>query len=52
MRLDGLDYIKAAVEEWMGASPLYTARMQHAMRFEGDDVSTIFKGLQLDCGFT
>jgi hypothetical protein len=39
-----------AIEEWMGASPLYTRRMQKAMNFVGDDVPTIFKGLQLDCG--
>jgi len=40
-----------AIEEWMGASPVYTRRMQRAMGFVGDDVSTIFKGLQLDVGF-
>ncbi|MGH7894535.1 MAG: hypothetical protein ACREQL_07695 [Candidatus Binatia bacterium] len=40
-----------AIEEWMGASPIYTRRMQRAMGFEGDDVPTIFKGLQLDVGF-
>jgi hypothetical protein len=40
-----------AIEEWMGASPIYTRRMQRAMRFEGDDVVTIMKGLQLDVGF-
>ena len=39
-----------AIEEWMGASPVYTQRMQRALRFEGDDVVTIFKGLQLDIG--
>lgn len=41
-----------AIEEWMGASPIYTQRMQRAMGFAGgDDVETIFKGLQLDVGF-
>jgi hypothetical protein len=40
-----------AIEEWMGASPIYTRRMQRTMRFEGDDVATIMKGLQLDVGF-
>ncbi len=40
-----------AIEEWMGASPIYTRRMQRAMRFEGDDMATIMKGLQLDVGF-
>ncbi|CAB4702458.1 MAG: hypothetical protein F2667_05305 [Actinobacteria bacterium] len=39
-----------AIEEWAGASPLYTRRMQKALRYEGDDVITIFKGLQLDIG--
>jgi hypothetical protein len=39
-----------AIEEWMGASPVYTKRMQRALGFEGDSVETIFKGLQLDVG--
>ncbi len=39
-----------AIEEWMGASPVYTRRMQRALGFEGDSVETIFKGLQLDIG--
>ena len=39
-----------AIEEWMAASPVYTRRMQQALQFEGDDVVTIFKGLQLDIG--
>ena len=39
-----------AIEEWRGASPIYTKRMQRALQFEGDDVVTIFKGLQLDIG--
>ena len=40
-----------AIEEWMAASPIYTRRMQRALRaHEGDDVITIFKGLQLDIG--
>lgn len=41
---------QVAIEEWMGASPIYTRRMQQALKFEGDDVPTIFKGLQLDIG--
>jgi hypothetical protein len=32
-----------AIEEWMGASPVYTKRMQRALGFEGDSVETIFK---------
>src|SRR5690606_41280341 len=39
-----------AVEEWAGASPIYTKRMQRALKFEGDDVPTIFKGLRLGLG--
>ncbi len=39
-----------AIEEWMAASPIYTRRMQQALRYAGDDVITIFKGLQLDIG--
>ena len=39
-----------AIDEWMGASPLYTGRMQRALGFSGDSVETIFKGLQIDIG--
>ncbi|GAA5092376.1 hypothetical protein [Nocardia iowensis] len=39
-----------AIEEWQLASPVYTRRMQRAFGFPGDDVATIFKGLQLDIG--
>src|SRR4051812_8238158 len=39
-----------AIEEWASASPLYSKRMQRALGFEGDDVPTIFKNLQLDIG--
>jgi len=41
---------QVACDEWMGASPIYTQRMQRALQYVGDDVVTIFKGLQLDCG--
>ncbi|MDT5257159.1 MAG: hypothetical protein QOD10_2239 [Mycobacterium sp.] len=44
------EMLQVAIEEWMGASPIYTKRMQKALRYEGDDVITIFKGLQLDIG--
>jgi hypothetical protein len=44
------EMLQVAIEEWMGASPIYTRRMQQALRYEGDDVVTIFKGLQLDIG--
>jgi len=39
-----------AIDEWMGASPVYTQRIQRALRFSGDDVATIFKGIQFDVG--
>ena len=39
-----------AIEEWRGASPVYTRRMQRALGFEGDSVETIFKGMQIDVG--
>jgi hypothetical protein len=39
-----------AIDEWAAASPVYTRRMQRALRYEGTDVVTIFKGLQLDIG--
>jgi hypothetical protein len=44
-----------AIEEWAGASPIYTRRMQRALGYapavagEGDVVQ-VFKGLQLDIG--
>jgi hypothetical protein len=41
---------EVAIAEWMGASPVYTRRMQRALRFSGDDVATIFKGMQFDVG--
>jgi hypothetical protein len=41
---------QVAIEEWAGASPHYTRRMQRALGYEGTDVVTIFKGLQLDIG--
>ncbi|CAM4373340.1 hypothetical protein MB901379_00469 [Mycobacterium basiliense] len=44
------EMLQIAIEEWAGASPIYTKRMQQALNFEGDDVPTIFKGLQLDIG--
>lgn len=42
--------LQIAIEEWMGASPIYTRRMQKALKYEGVDIFTIFKGLQLDIG--
>ena len=40
-----------AIEEWMGASPVYTGRMRRLMGIEGDGVDAIMKALQLDVGF-
>ncbi len=40
-----------AIDEWMGASPVYTRRTQQLLGFAGGrDVETIFKGMQLDVG--
>lgn len=44
------EMLQVAIEEWMGASPIYAKRLQRALDFEGDDVVTIFKGMQLDIG--
>src|SRR6478736_1779399 len=41
---------QVAIEEWAGSSPIYTRRMQKALKYEGTDILTIFKGLQLDIG--
>lgn len=40
-----------AIEEWRGASPIYTERIRKIMNIEGNGVSAIFKQLQLDPGF-
>lgn len=42
---------QVAIEQWMGASPVYTRRIQRLLGFAGgEDVPTIFKGLQFDVG--
>jgi hypothetical protein len=41
---------QVSIEEWMGASPIYSKRMQRALGFEGREVGTIFKNLQFDIG--
>jgi hypothetical protein len=47
----GTDVMRdVAIDEWMGASPVYTRRMQELLGFRGDDVATIFKGMQFDIG--
>jgi len=42
--------VRISIEEWMAASPIYSKRTQRALGFEGDDVGTVFKNLQLDIG--
>jgi hypothetical protein len=49
-RFGGDAYVRFSIEEWMAASPIYSLRMQRAMGFEGHDVGTVFKNLQLDIG--
>jgi hypothetical protein len=39
-----------AIEEWRGASPIYTRRIQQLLGFGRGDVETIFKGMQIDIG--
>ena len=46
---DAVDQV--AIDEWMGASPVYTGGMRRLMSIEGDTVPAIVKALQLDCGF-
>jgi hypothetical protein len=49
-RFSEKDQTQFSIDEWMGASPLYSKRMQRALGFEGSDVGTVFKNLQLDIG--
>ena len=44
------EMLQVAIEEWAASSPLYTKRMQKALKYEGIDIFTLFKGLQLDIG--
>lgn len=44
------EMLQIAIEEWAASSPLYTRRMQKALNYEGVDIFTLFKGLQLDIG--
>jgi hypothetical protein len=39
-----------AIEEWMGASPVYTQRIKRLLGISGDGVETIFKCMQVDVG--
>src|SRR5262245_65016985 len=48
----GIDTVdEVAIDEWLGASPTYTARMRRLMGIDGDDVGAIMQGLQIDVGF-
>ena len=48
---EGIDAMRAvAIEEWMGASPIYTKRMQRLLGFDTDTVEAAMKGMQLDIG--
>lgn len=47
----GLDVMRdVAIDEWMGASPLYTRRTQQLLGFEGDTVEAALKAMQIDIG--
>ena len=43
-------FTRSAIDEWQGASPIYSLRMQKALGFEGDTVETVFKNIQLEVG--
>ncbi len=51
VRFGGAAVDSVAIDEWMGASPIYTRRMRRAMAIGGDDVAALMKSLQLDVGF-
>ena len=38
------EMVQIAIEEWAGASPIYTKRMQRALNYEGDDVAHDLQG--------
>lgn len=47
----GVDVMRdIAIDEWMGASPIYTKRTQRLLGFERDTVEACFKAMQLDIG--
>ena len=47
----GIDVMRdVAIDEWMGASPVYTKRTQRLLGFEGDTVEACFKAMQLEIG--
>jgi len=50
MEAGAAGFVRSGIEEWMGASPIYSKRMQRLMKWERDDVGTVFKNLQLEVG--
>jgi hypothetical protein len=47
----GVDAMRdVAIDEWMGASPIYTKRTQRLLGFEGSTVEACFKAMQLEIG--
>lgn len=49
-KFGGDAHLELSIDEWMGASPIYSERMQRALNFVGDDVATLFKNLQIEIG--
>lgn len=43
-------FVRSGIEEWQCASPIYSKRMQRLMKFEGSEVGTVFKNMQLEVG--
>src|SRR6476620_4879138 len=43
-------FAEVAIDEWMGASPIYAKRMQRLLRFEAPTVECAMKGMQLEIG--
>lgn len=47
----GIDVMRdVAIDEWMGASPIYTKRTQRFFGFEAPTVEACFKAMQLEVG--
>ncbi len=47
----GVDVMRdIAIDEWMGASPVYTKRTQRLLGFEAPTVEACFKSMQLEIG--
>lgn len=47
----GVEFMSSvAIDEWMGASPIYTKRTQRLLGFDEPTVEACFKAMQLDIG--